>query len=464
MKRFYISLASIFLSIVLTISIFFIVLANFEAKYQNTYYGELEAKTKRLDSIEEKKIVFIGGSSLSFGIKSKEMEEALGVPISSYGLYASLGTKVMMELAYNSIKENDIVILSPEISKDTYSTMMNYKNILKCFEGNDLYKRLPLSYQMDLLYNYPAFSLEKNRIDIPEEKKPYTKDSFDSYGEIYDDLRINNIMPKYYDPSQMIIPSSDLFNEDFIDYLNHYNDAIKSKGAKLYFGYSPTNIKALDQSMLDSYNDIIKNKLNFDSLGNVLDYIYNEYYFYDTNFHLNSAGAYLHTKKLALAISNACDIEIKKEIEVPSIPSPLYELGDEIEVDSIIYTKSNNGYFVSDVLDTFKGKSLEIPKEIFGVKVIGVLDRAFSNLENLEELVLPESIESLGNECFYNSMKLTKIYLNSDNAPLVPASGLFDNTNPNIKVYVPNKAKLKLYTSGYTWMSYISYLTYKKES
>lgn len=457
MKKFYISLVSIFLSIVVSVTLFFIIISNFEAKYRNTYYGELENKTERLDSINDKKIVFIGGSSLSFGIKSKELEEALGMPTVSYGLYASLGTKIMMELAYNSIHEGDIVILAPEISKDTYSTMMNYKNILKCFEGNDLYKRLDLNYQMEFLYNYPSFQLEKNKIEISEEKKPYTKDSFDTYGEIYDDLRINNIMQKYYDPSQEIKPSGDLFSDEFITYLNQYNDGVKAKGATLYFGYSPTNQKAFNDSDLENYNSIIEKRLNFESLGNIKDYIYNEYYFYDTNFHLNSAGAYLHTSKLAKNLSNKLNLEIKKEIEIKSMPSPLYTLGDEIELDSIIYTKSNNGYFVSDVLDTFKGTRLEIPKEIFGVKVIGVLDQAFSNLENLEELVLPESIESLGDECFYNSLKLTKIYLNSDNAPLVPSSGLFDNTNPDIKVYVP-KAKLKLYTSGYTWMSYISYL------
>ena len=75
MKKFYISLASIFLSIVVSVTLFFIIISNFEAKYRNTYYGELENKTERLDSINDKKIVFIGGSSLSFGIKSKELEE-----------------------------------------------------------------------------------------------------------------------------------------------------------------------------------------------------------------------------------------------------------------------------------------------------------------------------------------------------------------------------------------------------
>ena len=74
MKKFYISLASMFLSIILIIAIFFIICANADSKYTYTYYGALKDKTERLDKIEGKKIVFIGGSSLSFGIKSKEME------------------------------------------------------------------------------------------------------------------------------------------------------------------------------------------------------------------------------------------------------------------------------------------------------------------------------------------------------------------------------------------------------
>lgn len=463
MKRFYISLISIFLTIVLSITIFFIALASFDAKYQNTYYGELEAKTKRLDNLEGNKIVFIGGSSLSFGIKSKEMEEALGMPVSSYGLYASLGTKVMMELAANSINNGDIVILAPEVSKDTYSTMMNYKNILKCFEGNDLYKRLPLSIQMDLLYNYPSFQLEKNKIEIPEEKKPYTKDSFDSYGEIYDELRFQNIMYGYYDPSLMIKPSKELFDDEFISYLNSYNQFVINKGAKLYFAYSPTNRLAYMDDDIHSYKEVIEEKLDFKSLGKFEDYIYNEYYFYDTNFHLNSTGAYLHTKNLVDNLSKELNIEIKKNIDVPSMPLPLYELsGDTVTIDSIVYTKTNNGYFVSDVLDDFNLDKIAIPSEIFNTKVIGISNEAFSNLATLHEIVLPNTITSLGNACFKNSMNLTRVYLYSDEAPLVPATGLLDGASSDIKICIP-KNKMKLYTSGYSWMNYFDYLEIIRE-
>jgi hypothetical protein len=288
-----------FLSIILIIAIFFIICANADSKYTYTYYGALKDKTERLDKIEGKKIVFIGGSSLSFGLKSKEMEEALGRPIVSYGLYASLGTKVMMELAYPSIHEGDIVVVSPEINKETYSTYMNYNNILKCFEGNHLYQRLSLNIQLDLLYRYPSFSIEKMKMDYPIIQEPYTRDSFDSYMDIEDDLRSQNIMPDYYDTSLMIEPKKELFNDEFIHYLNDYNKNIKSLGATLYFGYSPSNRLAFIDKDIEEYNQIIKDKLEFKSLGNVLDYVYNEYYFYDTNFHLNSSGAYLYSKTLA---------------------------------------------------------------------------------------------------------------------------------------------------------------------
>ena len=456
MKKFYISLASMFLSIILIIAIFFIICANADSKYTYTYYGALKDKTERLDKIEGKKIVFIGGSSLSFGLKSKEMEEALGRPIVSYGLYASLGTKVMMELAYPSIHEGDIVVVSPEINKETYSTYMNYNNILKCFEGNQLYQRLSLNIQLDLLYRYPSFSIEKMKMDYPIIQEPYTRDSFDSYMDIEDDLRSQNIMPDYYDTSLMIEPKKELFNDEFIHYLNDYNKNIKSLGATLYFGYSPSNRLAFIDKDIEEYNQIIKDKLEFKSLGNVLDYVYNEYYFYDTNFHLNSSGAYLYSKTLAKNLSLLENIELKKDIEELGIPEPLYVKGESVEIDSITYKKINEDYFVEKVDEAFTKESIRIPKEIFGKRVIGVLDYAFSNLENLKEIRLPESIISIGNSCFSNSKKLERVYLDCDKAPLVQ-NGLLEGASSNLMFYVP-KTKINRYTSGYTWMNYLDYL------
>ena len=44
-----------------------------EDVYQETYYAELKEKVDRLSTRENKKIVFIGGSSLIFGLRSEEI-------------------------------------------------------------------------------------------------------------------------------------------------------------------------------------------------------------------------------------------------------------------------------------------------------------------------------------------------------------------------------------------------------
>ena len=67
--------------------------------YDNTFIGELGEKYDRLNSIDEPKIVIVGGSSVAFGIDSELMEEKLGMKVVNFGLYANLGTKLMLDLS-----------------------------------------------------------------------------------------------------------------------------------------------------------------------------------------------------------------------------------------------------------------------------------------------------------------------------------------------------------------------------
>ena len=57
-----------------------------EDAYQETFYAELPEKIERLKNTEDKKIVFIGGSSLIFGLRSEEIEKATGYKLVDFGL------------------------------------------------------------------------------------------------------------------------------------------------------------------------------------------------------------------------------------------------------------------------------------------------------------------------------------------------------------------------------------------
>ena len=74
-------------------------------QYDETFLGELTNKHTRLKSITEEKIVLIGGSSLAFGLDSKKLEEYVGKPVVNYGLYATIGTKAMLDMSKNYINK-----------------------------------------------------------------------------------------------------------------------------------------------------------------------------------------------------------------------------------------------------------------------------------------------------------------------------------------------------------------------
>ena len=78
------------------------------AQYSNTFLGEMAVKFDRLTSVEEPKVVVVGGSSVAFGLDSAALEEAVGRPVVNYGLYATLGTKYMIDTSKAGIGEGDI--------------------------------------------------------------------------------------------------------------------------------------------------------------------------------------------------------------------------------------------------------------------------------------------------------------------------------------------------------------------
>ena len=68
-------------------------------QYSETYLGELAAKYERLKDTDGAKIILIGGSNLAFGADSATIEEYMNMPVVNFGLYATLGTKLMLDLS-----------------------------------------------------------------------------------------------------------------------------------------------------------------------------------------------------------------------------------------------------------------------------------------------------------------------------------------------------------------------------
>ena len=57
-------------------------------------------------------------------------------------------------------------------------------------------------------------------------------------------------------------------------------------------------------------------------------------------------------------------------------------------------------------------KVADIPTEINGEKVVGISDYAFDNYKNLEEVIVPGTVEKIGEFAFFLNSKLKKVTLN----------------------------------------------------
>ena len=90
--------------------------------YDETYLAALQEKTELLQSIEGPRVILVGGSGAAFALRSDLLEQELGLPVINDGLYAGLGTTVMLDLVKPHLHEGDIVVFLPEQSAQTLST------------------------------------------------------------------------------------------------------------------------------------------------------------------------------------------------------------------------------------------------------------------------------------------------------------------------------------------------------
>ena len=93
------------------------------AQYRETFVGELPAKRAMLAAESDKpRLIIVGGSAVAFGVDSALLAQELPdyQPI-NFGLYAALGTRVMLDLSIDELRPGDISIVMPEQQSHAHS-------------------------------------------------------------------------------------------------------------------------------------------------------------------------------------------------------------------------------------------------------------------------------------------------------------------------------------------------------
>ena len=415
------------------------------AKYDAAYMGELKYKYGRLASVRGPKIVLVGGSSAAFGADSSLIEKEFPeYEVVNFGMYAALGSRVMLDLAQRSIGEGDIVIFMPEINEQTLSDFTDGTYALQGLDGAwELLRQIRADLYPSILGAIPAFAMEKLKYQLagtmPEPGPLYRRGSFNEYGDIDNEMISQNIMPEEYDPDLPVSMSDGLPTEEFTLYLNDYARKLGRKGASFYYHFCPVNELSVTDSTVTSsswaedsegvvnmrssaeqlamdFYAHLSQVLDFPILGDPRDAIMEAGWFYDTNFHLNRAGKTAFTRQLVRDLKAEFGDTSLTEIDIPVMPRTL------------AFTQ------MSDEADAVLRRS------------------AYAGNTEITQITIPETVRRIEDGAFDGCMSLEAIYLEAqDPSQILVGQHLLDGTDADL--FVPAEA-LSAYRTDYRFSRY----------
>ncbi|MBO5789610.1 MAG: hypothetical protein J6R40_00455 [Clostridia bacterium] len=403
------------------------------SQYEKTFYGALDEKYERLKDVEGKKIVIVGGSSVAFGFDSEKLEQAFpGYKVVNFGLYADLGTKVMLDLSEDHINEGDIVIVAPEMDTQALSLYFNGESTLKAADDRPfmLFKTKWANLE-DLwggLWGYLSGKLSYLFGEMPDPQGVYNSGNFNEWGDIDPEKfpRQENTMAGGYDKNNPTKLHESTYDPAFVDYLNEYIGKAEKKGATVFYGFCPLNESAIDLSLAsagetaaDKREALSQSVMAY--LEDALDCpvlaapnFYGDIYFYDSNFHLNDAGVKLHTAYYIDSLKEALE-----EAAVGATNAALSEEGSLLVQGNFVFRRLSDGtYALCDVKDIMAGVSAVcIPGTVRvgdDVAAVSVLEKAaLAECAKAQTVMLGEDFSlSMLDEAVFDDMPfLQEVYL-----------------------------------------------------
>lgn len=437
-------------------------------QYEDTFLGEMKYKLERLQVTTGKRIVIVGGSNVPFAIKSELLEKEFPeYEIVDFGMYANLGTVIMLDWASSEVHEGDIFIIIPEQNAQTLSCYFSGNDIWQAADGAfELITMLPSKRYEKLFASLPVFAGKKLFYTIngtPLTEDIYARSSFNFYGDISYPEREYNIMKNEYNPNDFIQFSENMIDYSFLEEINAFAAELNEKGATVYYHFPPMNQKALEENtsiaQIDRYYDYLQNHLVFPILGNPHKCIMDSGWFYDTNFHLNNSGATAFTKMLIEDIKIVFQDTSPTYITVGSIPEIPDKMitGDNSHSDCFTYSKTDAGWHINGLTDKGKACSSLIVPVTYNDELITDIDtNLFYQNKTIQELTIQGNIGVLYDEMFEGCTSLKKLILTSTTpSDYIVGDKLLNGAD--FLIYVPQES-IDNYRRHYTWQKYSSYL------
>ena len=421
MKKLWFWLAGCLLAIPLVLGIWGFVLP---AQYRETFLGELSAKRALLAEDSEKpRLVLVGGSAVAFGVDSALLEAQLPqYKVVNFGMYAALGTRVMLDLSEPLLREGDLVLVLPEQQQQTLSDYLGAQALWQAADGDfSLLRCLHARDASVMLGYFPAFAAQKFRFWCsggPQLSGVYQRSSFNAAGDIVSPLCEANQMPSGWDSTTPIRFDTALLDDTFCTELNAYAARLAENGVTVWYHFPPMNASAVEPgSDVDAYAAALQDKLTLPLAGDPNACILDSGWFYDTNFHLNASGKTFFTRQLVRDLKAMLGDSSPTDIALPEMPQAASDTAepttlDDTDADCFTFEETDSGLRLTGL--TAKGLRrtvLTVPGTKNGQPVTELSAEVFARSRVLRQVVIQENIAALPDGLFSGCTALQEVVL-----------------------------------------------------
>ncbi len=301
MKKFLFKTA-IFLVGVLLLSI---VLLAYRLTSENPYSVLFHLKNSQLVThANTNKVVILGGSNARYGFDSEYLQEKFNRPVINMGITLHQGLAYYLNWSKLYLQEGDWVIISPEYrTTDSEGGLYGSYMLVDVAPDNTHFKQYLLSdYKViknQLLQSHMIISQSVNSLINPDTKKEILLASHNAAGDAIG----NHGKSKNYAANMVIIQKP--FG-DYFAVMKEFAAYCKSKHIKVFLSFPPASKDLVDvKENLQQIVALHKQELpEVIILNSPQDAFYPDNLFYDSSYHLNSAGKKIHTQHVYTRLEN----------------------------------------------------------------------------------------------------------------------------------------------------------------
>ena len=305
MKRFVLHIAFFVLLLSGAITLSLLLIPNKKIP-DNSLFASID-KHERLSSIVEPKIILVGGSNLPFGVKSKMVEESLGMPVVNMGLHAGLGMNFIFSEVEKDIHEGDIVVTSLEYQHYLSEPLYNGEDVLAAllFDVNrDCRKYVSAGQWVALVPNLALYGTKKlisfNSIPVDVFEDKFTRDSFNEYG---DEVAHYGMASTIQSKDESVLGPK--VQKRSLRRLVQFKKYVEDKGAKFCLEPCPFPRRQFnaDEQSIRAIADGLE-EIGIPFPADPESYAYPDSLMFNSFFHLGETGAEMRTESLIQILKN----------------------------------------------------------------------------------------------------------------------------------------------------------------